>query len=582
MFKRLLLYLGIIVVIALMSTGPVLFAYGDNPLEPGRVFWLMLPTALILGSCLLLTWKVWIPKLLLKDRILLFFAALFGTSYMIPFLTFAADYFVRRAVGLTLHGFNYLSPWILVYALIVSLINMLMLSAISIPAMRGKWKRQNRRLIEYEKRLSAQIKRIHDTFDSLNMFGQIDRIIEIIPINGEKAYAAIMEFSKSLRYRLYEQNEPTASTVDEDVPERETSGNRLIELLTSRRLRWARHLALQLFLLITVLGPAFTEFDKPDFSVLQPAAVAVMYVFLNMIVYGNIYLLLPLFLKRLKIKQYFVSVFLVTAAIIALLFGLLCLQSVSEEGSYTPPLPNLIMIFSTVNSTLELTAYSLGTAVMVIVAKWLRNNLIISRLRVETARCRLEFLKKQINPHFLFNTLNNAGITGYDDPVKAVMILTRLRDILSLQVRDTEKPTTTIGEELTLLGSYLELEQTRKQYLNYTITVENIGEECVIPTLLLIPFVENAVKYYDRKAPGGEIAITLRAEGGWFCFECRNPYDPTRAATTATAGGLGIANTRCRLDLLFSGQYKFSTVTTDNQYIIKLSFPIKHEVYYSR
>ena len=576
--KKTILYILAFVWIMLISGGLVVPAFEDNPDEMIVALCLTPPCAFVVALGALLTWKVYIPRFLMKDRYAAFLLCLFVTSYIIPMLGLVIDYYGRTILGLNLHGYNYLSPWILLYALIVAMMDLLLFAALSISAMYRKWKSQDKELVKYEQLLKLQLKAIHDSLDSIRILPNIDRIIQLISVDCERANEEIRSLSEMLRKRLYRTEDYPVYFDDKKIYDKSIL-TRLIDFLTSDKYRLARHLILQIYLLLIATGTCFETPDYPNFNA-QGAfvGIAAFYISLNLVIYGNVYLLLPRFLKRGKIRLYFKSILILVLILIGGLLAVHYVGTVAKLGVYRAPVPLMLMIISTIDAVFALVAYSIGTSSIVIIKQWLMNNLRINQLKVDNARYRLDFLRKQINPHFLFNTLNNAGIIGYDDPEVAVRILSRLRDILRIQMRDTDRATTTVGDELSLLNNYLELEKTRKEYLNFDIVSSKIADDCEIPTLLLIPFVENAVKYYDRKSSNGRIDITIYAEEEYFCFECINPFDPNRNKTPGV-GGLGISNTRSRLDLIFNGKYKLTTTTTENLYIVKLRIPLRYEMY---
>lgn len=570
--KQGLIYFLIFVCIVLMSTGIVDPAYEDNPNEPYLVFWLVPPSALVVTLGVLLTWKVLVPRFLMRNRYAVFLLTLFATAYFIQLCGFAIDYFVRDALGLRLHGYDYRSPWLLVFAFISSMMNLMFLSAIALSAMYSRWKLQNKEMTVCETKLKARIKAVRDKLDSINILQHIDKIISLIKTDTDKANSEIIQFSNTLRRTLYAVDRSEPSDKSEIIGEvRDTSW--LTGFLTSRHSRAARHILLQIYLLIISLGPCFYEPDKPVFDAGTLIGVAVFDAILNIIVYGNIYLLLPLFLKRGKIKRYFSCVIMASLSLMVTFGAVHYIGTVAEFGEYIPPRPVPLMVVALLNTLFALLTFCLGSAVIVMIQRWLMNNLNIRLLEVETARYRLEYLKKQINPHFLFNILNNIGITIYEDADGAVRMLKELRNILEMQIRDSENATTTIGEELMLLQAYLSLEQTRKSWLRFSIKRMANIEKCQIPTLLLIPFVENAVKFYDRTSAEGDIDIRMEVNRGMFHFECRNPFTHDRKSPSG-AGGLGISNTRNRLELLFNGNYKLSNAAEGNMYVVRLDFPL--------
>lgn len=112
-----------------------------------------------------------------------------------------------------------------------------------------------------------------------------------------------------------------------------------------------------------------------------------------------------------------------------------------------------------------------------------------------TKQAELQQLKKQINPHFLFNMLNNANILVKDAPDEASQILEKLDNLLRYQLNDSTRREVFLTADIQFLTSFLELEKVRRDHFEYTIFQEGNMENICIPPLLFIPFVENAVKH---------------------------------------------------------------------------------------
>src|SRR5690606_2380624 len=160
-------------------------------------------------------------------------------------------------------------------------------------------------------------------------------------------------------------------------------------------------------------------------------------------------------------------------------------------------------------------------------------------------------LQHQINPHFLFNMLNNANIMATEDSAKSAGMLSRLNELLRYQVNAGAMESVSLAADIAFLGDYLELEKMRRDRFGYTIQQEG-DMDVDVPPLLFIPFVENAVKHNPEN--GSEVDIVFRMTGRTLYFECRNPKARRKLRSTA-GGGIGLANVRRRLDLLCKQRY---------------------------
>lgn len=126
---------------------------------------------------------------------------------------------------------------------------------------------------------------------------------------------------------------------------------------------------------------------------------------------------------------------------------------------------------------------------------WLRYNLRIDELESTTLQSELTFLKNQINPHFLFNMLNNANVLIKRNPEEASKVLFKLEDLLRYQINDSSRERVSLASDIRFLNDYLNLEKIRRDNFQFTLRQEGEVDSIWIQPLLFIPFVENAVKH---------------------------------------------------------------------------------------
>jgi sensor histidine kinase YesM len=180
-----------------------------------------------------------------------------------------------------------------------------------------------------------------------------------------------------------------------------------------------------------------------------------------------------------------------------------------------------------------------------------------SQLEASLSRANLEALRMQLNPHFLFNTLNTVSVLALKGEKQRVSrMVSRLSDLLRLSL-ENDRQTLSLREELEFLDRYLEIEQVRfKDRLSVSVDVDPAAYDAEVPSLLLQPIVENAVKYgFSQTIGPGEIAIECRIDGDMVEINVSDtgPGVPETRAQGST--GVGLANTRARLDQLYGGNY---------------------------
>jgi two-component sensor histidine kinase len=164
----------------------------------------------------------------------------------------------------------------------------------------------------------------------------------------------------------------------------------------------------------------------------------------------------------------------------------------------------------------------------------------------------LRALKSQVNPHFIFNSLNSLRALIDEDPARARMAVTQLANLLRYSLQSGQLETVPFEDELDVVNDYLALEQVRhEERLRLRLDIGPDVNRLPIPPMLLQTLVENAVKYgVTTRAEGGEIAIIARNEGGALRIQVTNPGEVARDARGASTG-VGLHNAAERLRLIF-------------------------------
>ena len=195
-------------------------------------------------------------------------------------------------------------------------------------------------------------------------------------------------------------------------------------------------------------------------------------------------------------------------------------------------------------------------------------------LEKKNLQMELSLLKAHLNPHFLFNTLNNIDILIETDPKAASLYLQKLSDILRFVVYETALEKIPLTKELAYIKKYVELQQIRtsnKQYVNLRISGD--PGQLMIGPMLFIPFIENAFKHASNKKMNGAITLEISIEDKQILFNCINMYDKSKLSVEEHSG-LGIALLRQRLELLYKNRYTLKINQQENTYhvtaVIKL------------
>ena len=192
--------------------------------------------------------------------------------------------------------------------------------------------------------------------------------------------------------------------------------------------------------------------------------------------------------------------------------------------------------------------------------------LLENRRELETlhAEAQINYLKAQINPHFLFNTLNNIySAATLQHPRTAEMVL-RLSDLLHYITYDAQAELVPLQKETDHIRAYIDLHQLKSETpLPICFEVEGDIQDCHIEPLLLLPLVENALKHSDlEENPNGFLNILLRREDRRLFFKVENTFNPQNRQKD-TVGGVGLENIRRRLALKHVDGNGFRTTAAD-------------------
>ena len=182
----------------------------------------------------------------------------------------------------------------------------------------------------------------------------------------------------------------------------------------------------------------------------------------------------------------------------------------------------------------------------------------------------LDFLKNQLSPHFLFNTLNNISALIQFDPKRAEESMAKLSKLLRVMLYQTSDSTIPIKEEIDILEKYADLERLRldaSYKLDFTTDLED--ENFQIAPLIAMPLVENAIKHSVNPDGPSFARINIKQNGNIVEFHTENSNFPRKKKTNE--GGLGLATFKKRLDLLYKGRYEYKTEVVDGVYKASLT-----------
>jgi LytS/YehU family sensor histidine kinase len=185
----------------------------------------------------------------------------------------------------------------------------------------------------------------------------------------------------------------------------------------------------------------------------------------------------------------------------------------------------------------------------------------------------LKALKAQVNPHFLFNSLNSISALTSVDSARAREMCILLAEFLRMTLGLGTKNSIPLAEELSLLEHFLSIEKVRfGARLAVGESIEEASKKLQVPPLLLQPLIENAVTHGIANLPeGGMIRVTAQVSGSLLNIEIENTCDPE--AASARRGGMGLENVRKRLEARYGREATLDAARHENHFRVKLSLP---------
>lgn len=312
-----------------------------------------------------------------------------------------------------------------------------------------------------------------------------------------------------------------------------------------------------------VLIACFRDLSYP---VLQSAIIkGVIVVLLLLLFYCNVYWLVPKYLFKNRWKEYSISV-------------VVCIILMYVTISYMFEKVHPYHLDDDVDDQGELSLPFFSFMIMVLVGasaafklfqQWLSDTKLINELEKSKTVAELEQLKNQINPHFLFNMLNNANVLTKKDPDKASAVLMGLSDLLRYQLYDSARENVLLTSDIHFLRDFLSLEKIRRDDFDFIISKEGELNGVLIPPLLFITFVENAVKHNNDSQKASFVHLYFEVNDNILLFKCINSK-PAVKALRHPVGGLGLANVQRRLNLLYPLGHELVINDEENLYSVTL------------
>lgn len=354
---------------------------------------------------------------------------------------------------------------------------------------------------------------------------------------------------------------------------------RIADFLLNPYFRIHRHVLLQFIVFLITINVLWYEPLLPLSIGRRMGGWMVYFSTVDLVIYSNIYWLVPRLLLKDRLLLYAVAVMVIAfvAIIITVVFqGMLYTEIVFQGALYSEEVlhktqDSFATILNVFSGIFTISLVATGTSAILLLRHWIRHGMRINELQTMTLQSELKYLKNQINPHFLFNMLNNANVLVKRDPEEASKVLFKLEDLLRYQINDSSRERVALASDIHFLNDFLNLEKIRRDNFEYSIRQEGEISSIKIQPLLFIPLVENAVKHnFDSENPS-YVHLVFIVEKQRLTFLCEN--SKTAAVIDVEkkrVGGIGLVNIRRRLELLYPGRYLLEIDETERSYTVNL------------
>ncbi len=315
---------------------------------------------------------------------------------------------------------------------------------------------------------------------------------------------------------------------------------------------------------VYVISPGVT---LSDFYINSLVIVAIQAV----VSYFNIYYLFPVFLLKRNYLLYFV------AAVLAISLGtllesgtFLILDTISLEEKTGLLSPKYLLL-----TALTITYTVAITMSLKLIKHWYEKERLTKELEKLNTETELKYLKSQINPHFLFNSLNSVYALALQKSDLAPELILKLSDILRYILYEGSEKKVSLSQEIKYLKSYLELEKVRHgDRMDLAIEIEGDTESKEIAPMLLIPFVENSFKHgLGKNIAKGYVKVTVQTHDDRIHFEIANSKPKNGSEVSKRKnynGGIGLLNVKKRLNLLYPKKHQLDIIGEEKEFKVIL------------
>jgi two-component system, LytTR family, sensor kinase len=327
------------------------------------------------------------------------------------------------------------------------------------------------------------------------------------------------------------------------------------------------HVFIWLFAIFANLPFAFIN---QNLSLQELVTSGIAFLYLMVVFYFFYLVMVPFFLNRRKIDLFFGISFLVVLVMPFFGYSMLFLSRALFEGTFHNFYHDYSLKMHMSGYFPVLTSAVFGSFFRVIIS-WFKTMNQKAELDSQKLSVELDLLKSKLNPHFLFNTLNNIDSLIHQNSDKASAALIRLSDMMRYLTYETSTEVIDLEREIEYFRNLIELHRLRIKSPE-DIRFEASGDlHVMISPAMFLPLIENAFKFASFRAGKPSVDIKLSSQNGIVVFEISDYYEKNKTETKPGHSGYGITNLKKRLDLTYPGRYQLNIEPGVNLYNVKLT-----------
>jgi len=304
-------------------------------------------------------------------------------------------------------------------------------------------------------------------------------------------------------------------------------------------------------------------------------------IFQMIAVYFNHYFLIPRFLEKGRYVSYIIAVLCTTLISACLITSGYYVSAMVSEKTFVEIYGNTTFFSLYESGALPSTAAAVTLAMSIrLTGTWIRSKRRQQELEKEKLDTELKFLKSQMNPHFLFNTINSIFVLIHKNPKMASESLAKFSDLLRYQLYECNEHQILLSQELHYVYNYIELQKLRQDHNHLDVRVtmkEYHAGDLTIAPFVLIPFIENAFKHVSQRNDHSNwIAMDLSFTEKQLFFKIANSVSASHTTATDAVrySGIGLANVKRRLDLVYPAAHQLMIEQSADRYEVKLELTL--------